>query len=112
MTPLNQLKQQNRKLQAELTQAIAAADEATAIAARAIKSRNDYAHLASTREVHVQELESLNLELCQQSVALHQRSEQLHGNLMAFRDRFKARVSEMQMESRFWQIDIGDLLEA
>ncbi len=111
MTPLNQLKQQNQKLQAELIETLAAAEEAATIAARAIDSRNDYAHLASTLEAQRLELESINLSLCQKNAALHQRNEQLHGNLMAFRDRFKARVSEMQMESRFWQLDIAELLK-
>jgi chromosome segregation ATPase len=35
---------------------------------------------------------------------------QLQSNLSTFRDRFKARVSEMSMEARFWQLDIAELL--
>ncbi len=111
MTPLNQLKQQNQKLQAELIETLAAAEEAATIAARAINSRNDYGHLASKLEAQVQNVGSANLSLAQENAALRQRNEQLHSNLMAFRDRFKARVSEMQMESRFWQLDIADLLK-
>jgi hypothetical protein len=37
---------------------------------------------------------------------------QLQSSLGAFRDRFKARVSEMNMEARFWGISISELLKA
>ena len=36
---------------------------------------------------------------------------QLQSNLGAFRDRCKARVSELNMEARFWGIDIAELLK-
>ena len=37
---------------------------------------------------------------------------QLRSNLGTFRDRCKARVSELNMEARFWGIDIDALLKA
>jgi uncharacterized protein YPO0396 len=109
MTTLNQLKKENLNLAAEAARAIAAAEETADLAARAINSRNDYAELASSLKEQVDSLRGLDFSLAQENAELRQANAQLHSNLMAFRDRFKARVSEMQMESR--QLDIAELLK-
>ena len=91
MTPLNQLKQQNQKLQAALIETLAAAEEAATIAARAIDSRNDYAELASSLKEQVDSLRGLNFSLArglnfslaQENAELRQANAQLHSNLMA-----------------------------
>ena len=83
MTPLNQLKQQNQKLQAALIETLAAAEEAATIAARAIDSRNDYAELASSLKEQVDSLRGLDFSLAQENAELRQANAQLHSNLMA-----------------------------
>lgn len=76
---------------------------------------DSYGELANLYEANVDK----SLRLCAVAERLAAQNEerqrqiaQLQSNLSTFRDRFKARISEMSMESRFWGLKIEDLLKA
>jgi hypothetical protein len=76
---------------------------------------DSYLALAGHNEANVdkcQRLCAVAERLSAQNVEQQRQIAQLQSNLSTFRDRFKARVSEMSMEARFWGFDIPELLKA
>jgi hypothetical protein len=76
---------------------------------------DSYLALASHDEANIDK----NLRLCAVAERLsaengeqQRQIAQLQSNLATFRDRCKARVSELSMEARFWGLDIAELLKA
>jgi predicted nuclease with TOPRIM domain len=90
-------------LRAEKEEAIASfhriADHCEALA-------DSNARLSETKNMLQGEVE----RLCGTIESLRQENAQLRGNLMTFRDGFKAKLSQMAMEARFWNIDIPEQL--